>query len=99
VSVTGLSANVALDSGFSAAVNYSMIEVTGATAITGGNDDGTHMGIGIGYTFDAITVAANYGVYDWDAGAFALTPKATASWLSTTSVVAWPHTSATAGAT
>jgi outer membrane protein OmpU len=70
VSVTGLSANVALDSGFSAAVNYSMIEVTGATAITGGNDDGTHMGIGIGYTFDAITVAANYGVYDWDAGAF-----------------------------
>jgi outer membrane protein OmpU len=71
VSVTGLSANVALDSGFSAAVNYSMIEVTGATAITGGNDDGTHMGIGIGYTFDAITVAANYGVYDWDAGAFA----------------------------
>jgi hypothetical protein len=31
LSVIGLSANVALDSGFSAAVNYSMIDVTGAT--------------------------------------------------------------------
>jgi outer membrane protein OmpU len=64
VSVTGLSANVALDSGFSAAVNYSMVEIDGA------NNDGTHFGIGVGYTFDAITVGANYGSFDWDTGAF-----------------------------
>ena len=70
VSVTGLSARVALDSGLSAAVNYSMIDVSGADAITGGNDDGTHWGIGAAYTFDAITVGANYGSYDWGAGAF-----------------------------
>lgn len=63
VAVTGLSANVALDSGFSAAVNYSMIEVDGA------DNDGTHWAIGAGYTFDAITIGANYGKYDWDAGA------------------------------
>jgi len=63
VSVLGLSANVALDSGFSAAINYSTIEIEGA------NNDGTHFGIGASYTFDAITVHANYGAYDWDAGA------------------------------
>ncbi|MGP1357669.1 porin [Roseicyclus sp.] len=63
VAITGLSGRVALDSGFSAALNYSMIEVDGA------NNDGTHMGIGASYTFDAITVHANYGEYDWDPGA------------------------------
>jgi hypothetical protein len=40
--VTGISANVALDSGFSAAVNYSMIDTDG----TVNGDGGTHMGIG-----------------------------------------------------
>ena len=65
VAITGLSGRVALDSGFSAAVNYSMIEVDGA------NNDGTHWGVGASYTFDAITVHANYGAYDWDAGAAA----------------------------
>jgi outer membrane protein OmpU len=64
VSVTGLSGRVALDSGFSAAINYSMIEIDGA------NNDGTHFGIGASYTFDAITVHANYGQFDWDPGAF-----------------------------
>jgi outer membrane protein OmpU len=65
VAVTGISGRVALDSGFSAAVNYSMIEVDGA------NNDGTHWAVGASYTFDAITVHANYGAYDWDAGAAA----------------------------
>jgi outer membrane protein OmpU len=68
VDVIGLSANVALDSGFSAAINYSTIDVgvPGATLL-----DGTHMAIGVGYTFDAITIGANYGHYDWEANAFA----------------------------
>jgi outer membrane protein OmpU len=68
VAVTGLSANVALDSGFSAAVNYAMInvDITGVTAT-----DGTHWGIGAAYTFDAITIAANYGQYDWESNAAA----------------------------
>jgi outer membrane protein OmpU len=63
--VTGISANVALDSGFSAAINYSQIDGTGADAL----EDGVHMGIGASYTFDAITVHANYGQFDWDAAA------------------------------
>jgi outer membrane protein OmpU len=61
--VTGLSANVALDYGLSAAVNYMSIQVDGA------NNDGVHMGIGMSYAFDAVTLHANYGHYDWDAGA------------------------------
>jgi outer membrane protein OmpU len=64
ISVTGISANVALDSGFSAAINYSMIDVS--NPVSGVSEDGTHMGIGVGYTFDAITVGANYGAYDYD---------------------------------
>jgi outer membrane protein OmpU len=60
--VTGISANVALDSGFSAAINYSMLD----TDLV--NGDATHWGIGASYTFDAITVHANYGSFDYDAG-------------------------------
>jgi outer membrane protein OmpU len=63
-SITGLSGRVALDSGFSAAVNYSMIQLDGA------NNDGTHFGIGASYKFDAVTLHANYGRFDWDPGAF-----------------------------
>jgi outer membrane protein OmpU len=29
----------------------------------------SHFGIGASYTFDAITVHANYGMFDWDAAA------------------------------
>lgn len=58
VDIIGVSANVALDSGFSAAVNYSVLDSDIA------NLDGTHFGIGASYTFDAITVHANYGQYD-----------------------------------
>jgi outer membrane protein OmpU len=65
VSVLGVSGSVELDSGFAAAINYSTIEVDGA------NNDGTHMGIGASYSFDAFSVHANYGEYDWDTGAFA----------------------------
>jgi outer membrane protein OmpU len=63
VSVWGISGSVELDSGFAAAANYSAIEIDGA------NNDGVHMGIGASYTFDAISVHANYGEFDWDPGA------------------------------
>ena len=63
--VTGLSLNVALDSGFSGAVNYSMINGTGTEAL----EDGVHTGLGVSYSFDAITLHANYGHYNWDAAA------------------------------
>jgi outer membrane protein OmpU len=61
--VIGVSAHASLDSGFSAAINYSQID----TDVV--NGDGVHMGIGASYEFDAITVHANWGQYDWDAGA------------------------------
>ncbi|MDG4650589.1 porin, partial [Roseibacterium sp. SDUM158017] len=60
--VIGFSASVSLDSGLSAALNYSQIDGTGTDA----DEDGVHMAIGASYTFDAITVHANYGSYDWD---------------------------------
>jgi hypothetical protein len=61
VSVTGISANVALDSGFSAAVNYSMID----TDLV--NGDGTHMAIGAATRSTRSPLHANYGSFDWDA--------------------------------
>jgi outer membrane protein OmpU len=60
----GISASVSLDNGLSAAVNYSQIDGTGADSAV----DGEHIGIGASYAFDAITVHANWGQYDWDAG-------------------------------
>jgi predicted porin len=92
VSVTGISGRVALDSGLSAAVNYSMIEIDGV------NNDGTHWGIGAAYTFDMISVGANYGSYDWDVGALDPDQNGTVCPRPTTSVVACRLTSATAGA-
>jgi outer membrane protein OmpU len=62
--ILGVSLSIELDSGFSAAFNYSEIDGTGTRAAV----DGEHMAIGASYTFDAITVHANYGEYDWAAG-------------------------------
>jgi len=61
--VIGISLHAVLDNGLSAAINYSEIDGTGTRALI----DGTHMAIGASYTFDAFTVHANYGQYDWDA--------------------------------
>jgi hypothetical protein len=44
---------------------------TSATVTNAMFTDATHWGIGAAYTFDAITVAANYGELDYDNGAFA----------------------------
>jgi outer membrane protein OmpU len=60
----GLSAAFALDSGLSMALNYTQINDDGLFG-----DDGTHTGIGVSYEIDAITLHANYGEFDWDAGA------------------------------
>jgi outer membrane protein OmpU len=62
VSVIGVSAHVALDMGFSAAINYSELD---ADLENDARDFGiNHFGIGASYTFDAITLHANYGEYD-----------------------------------
>ncbi len=73
ISITGISATVALDNGLSAGVNYSMIDVSGLAVVAPGTASfsGTHMAIGASYTFDDITVHANYGQFDWDPTAFA----------------------------
>jgi outer membrane protein OmpU len=57
IDIIGFSAAVTLDSGLSAGLQYSEWDETA----TGGF---THLGLGVGYTFDAITVSANYGMYD-----------------------------------
>ena len=68
-----------MDNGFSIGLNYSDLDglLVGNVAMD------SHMGIGIAYTMDALTVAANYGEYDLTLQA-ALIKMATASWLPTT---------------
>jgi outer membrane protein OmpU len=62
-SALGMSSNVALDSGSSAAVNYTMFDADNGTD----EIEGTHVGVGASCPFDAITLHANYGFYDLDA--------------------------------
>ncbi|MEX3017085.1 porin [Gymnodinialimonas hymeniacidonis] len=85
ITIMGISATVALDSGFSAGFNYSQIDVEGlgiaaragnapdalGAAVIASNFSGTHMAIGASYAFGDITVHANYGQYDWDPTAYA----------------------------
>ena len=52
----GLSAVLELDSGLSGAVSYTSHEA--------GNTDIDHVGVGVAYTFDAISIGANWGQYD-----------------------------------
>ncbi len=59
--IYGISLDVAMDNGLSAALNYSDLDGFG------GNE--SHMAIGVAYTMDALTVAANYGQYDRTVGA------------------------------
>ncbi|MDG3042529.1 porin [Roseicyclus marinus] len=56
----GLSAIVALDAGLSIGVNYLDVSDDGFYLA-----DGEYVGVGIGYNFDAITVSANFGEFDW----------------------------------
>ncbi len=58
-SVWGLSAGYEMDNGFSFGASYSDWD-------TDSLKDGMHWGIGAGYTFDAFTIAANYGEHKFD---------------------------------
>jgi outer membrane protein OmpU len=59
-SATAVSAALSLDNGLGFVVTYADISDDGAF---GG--DGEHIGVGIDYTFDAFTIHANWGEYDW----------------------------------
>ncbi len=67
LSIVGISATVALDSGLSAGLNYSMIDYAGAGAFV--DFDGTHTAVGVSYSFGEFAVHANYGQFDWSANA------------------------------
>lgn len=58
--IAGASISASFGGGFQAIVNYSDLDGTD------GND--SHMGIALGYTMDALTVAVNYGQFDLTAG-------------------------------
>ncbi len=57
IDIIGLSANVALDSGFTAGVSYASIDAAG-------QPDVDHYMISAGYSFDAISIGANYGEFN-----------------------------------
>jgi outer membrane protein OmpU len=62
--IIGISVNTTFDNGLQAILNYSQWSDNSA----GGADDANHWGIGLGYTMNALTISANYGVYDFDNG-------------------------------
>ena len=59
-SIVGLSVDTSFDNGMQAIINYSQLEVGGATA--------DHWALGLGYTINALTVAMNYGEVDFGGG-------------------------------
>jgi outer membrane protein OmpU len=62
-SIVGASVNANFGNGFQAAINYS--DQTDSGGITTVGDSYTHWGVGVAYTMDAWTFAANYGSYDY----------------------------------
>jgi outer membrane protein OmpU len=58
--VTGVSAKASMASGLSLGVNFSQFDPEGAA------EDVTHMAVGVGYTMNALSIGANYGVYEQD---------------------------------
>ncbi|ABD53330.1 hypothetical protein Jann_0413 [Jannaschia sp. CCS1] len=61
--IYGVSASVSLDNGLAVGIAYTDYQSEEAVA----DDEYTHIGFGAGYTFDAITVSANYGMWEIDA--------------------------------
>jgi hypothetical protein len=57
--------------GYTIGVDSTAAGGTSATVTNAMFTDATHYGIGAAYTFDAITVAANYGMLDYDNASFA----------------------------
>ena len=56
--IWGISLNAQFNNGLQAVLNYSDLDGQAA------GDNDKHMGIGLGYTVNALTVSANYGEYD-----------------------------------
>jgi outer membrane protein OmpU len=66
--IIGASVVASFAGGFSAGIQYSdWSDVGGAAGV-----DNSHLGIGIGYSMDAISLHANYGEYDSGASGFGL---------------------------
>lgn len=59
--VWGISLDTTFDFGLSAAINYSELSVE---EDINGEDELTHLGIGFGYTWEALSVGVNWGQYD-----------------------------------
>ncbi len=60
--LVGLSASTTFANGITAILNYTHM----SDDTSGGADDGSHYGIGLGYTMNALTLGVNYGEYDFD---------------------------------
>ncbi|WP_420380841.1 porin [Marivita sp.] len=58
--LVGLSLDATMANGFSAAINYSELDPEV------GDDNVTHLGLGVGYTMNALSVGVNYGVNEVD---------------------------------
>lgn len=58
--VIGVSATADFGNGFEAAVNYSDLD----GVLVGGTAMDSHVGVGVAYSMDALTFAANWGQYD-----------------------------------
>jgi outer membrane protein OmpU len=59
-----MSVAASFDNGLQAVVNYSKM----TDDSSGGIDDGHHWGVGLAYTMNALTLAANYGEFEFDGG-------------------------------
>jgi outer membrane protein OmpU len=57
--MVGISLKVGMANGFSAAINFSETDYDNAAL-----ENQTHMGIGIGYSMNALSLGLNYGEYD-----------------------------------
>jgi outer membrane protein OmpU len=62
VDAIGVSAAVSTDAGLSAAVAFTQFDAS----YLDGSAEATHVGVGIGYTMDALTLSANWGAFDGD---------------------------------
>ena len=62
IELIGVSLDAKLANGFSAAINYAEADIEGQS------DNGTFIGVGVGYTMNALSIGVNYGEYeDWAA--------------------------------
>jgi outer membrane protein OmpU len=57
---TAIGLSVAMENGLSAGVSYTVADVEGA------DENGSHLGLGVGYTMNALSLGLNYGVYEYD---------------------------------